>query len=122
MLLVAGLIYAIALQLKTPVTEARALAFVTLVITNFALIFTNRTTGFAVTDLIRRPNWTLWGVLVLTSVFLAGTLVIPTFRRLFFFGQLHRNDLILCVAAGIGSLMVLELVKWIVRRTGLRNR
>ncbi len=121
MLLVVGLIYAIALHLKTPVVEARALAFVTLVITNFALIFTNRTTGFAVTELVRRPNWTLWGVLGLTSLFLAGTLVIPAIRTLFFFGQLHRDDLILCVAAGLGSLMVLELVKWIVRKTGLRS-
>jgi len=119
MLLVVGLIYAIALQLKTPVAEARALAFVTLVITNFALIFTNRTTRFALTDLMRRPNSTLWVVLALTSVLLAGTLVIPTLRTLFFFGPLHGNDLILCIAAGMGSLLALELLKWIGQRIRL---
>jgi len=119
MLLVVGLIYAIALQLKTPVAEARALAFVTLVITNFALIFTNRTTRFALTDLMRRPNSTLWVVLALTSVLLAGTLVIPTLRTLFFFGPLHRNDLILCIAAGMGSLLALEPLKWIGQRIRL---
>jgi Ca2+-transporting ATPase len=121
MLLVVSLIYAIALQLNTPVAEARALAFVTLVITNFALIFTNRTSAFAFTDLMRRPNSMLWAVLALTSIFLAGTLVIPTIRALFFFDPLHRTDLILCLAAGMGSLLILELVKWIVRRTGLRT-
>ena len=51
MLLIVGLIYAVALHLETPVPEARALAFVTLVVTNFALILTNRASGFAITDL-----------------------------------------------------------------------
>ncbi len=118
MLLVVGLIYAIALRLETPVDEARALAFVTLVITNFVLIFTSRATGFAIVDLARRPNWILWSVVGVTSAILLSILTIPAIRALFFFGELHGNDLLLCVAAGIGSFAFLELTKWAIRALG----
>ena len=63
-------VYVIALGRRMPEPEARALVFVTLVVTNFALIFTNRATGFALLDLVRRPNLILWGVVTVTSAIL----------------------------------------------------
>jgi Ca2+-transporting ATPase len=117
-LLVATLIYGWALSRGTPEGEARALAFVTLVATNFALIFANRTTGSGALDLVRRPNLVLWGVVLLTAFILLIVVLTPELRTLFFFGPLHLDDLALSAAAGTGAFTVLELIKWVGRKLG----
>jgi Ca2+-transporting ATPase len=119
-LLIATAIYGGPLARDVPETEARALAFVTLVMTNFALIFTNRATGFAVLDLVRRPNLVLWTVVALTAVILLAVVLTPALRAVFFFGPLHGDDLALCALAGAGAFAVLELFKWIGGRLGAR--
>jgi Ca2+-transporting ATPase len=111
-------VYSIALGRSMPEPEARALVFVTLVVTNFALIFTNRATGFALLDLVRRPNLILWGVVTVTSAILLAVLFTPTLRSLFSFGPLHGDDLALCAAGGAVVFTVLELVKWVGVRLG----
>jgi Ca2+-transporting ATPase len=111
-------VYLVALGRHMPEPEARALVFVTLVITNFALIFTNRATGFAIVDLVRRPNLMLWGVLAATSVILLLILLIPALRSIFFFGELHGDDLLLCVVAGVIAFAALELSKWVGGKLG----
>ena len=104
-------VYLIALGRSMPEPEARALVFVTLVVTNFALIFTNRATGFAILDLVRRPNLILWGVVSVTSVIMLIILFTPALRSIFSFGPLHGDDLALCAAGGVIVFAVLELVK-----------
>jgi Ca2+-transporting ATPase len=119
-LLVATVIYSGALGRNMPEAEARALAFVTLVAANFALIFANRATGFAVIDLVRRPNLVLWGVVAVTAVILLIVMVTPALRAVFFFGPLHGDDLALCAAASVAVLTALDLAKWVGGKLGQR--
>ena len=115
-------VYGIALGRRMPEPEARALVFVTLVVTNFALIFTNRATGFAPLDLVRRPNLILWAVVTVTSAILLMVLFTPTLRSIFSFGPLHGDDLALCAAGGVIVFTVLEFVKWVGVRLGNQVR
>jgi P-type Ca2+ transporter type 2C len=119
-LAIVAMIYAVALGRNMPGPEARALVFVALVATNFAMILTNRTTGFAIVDLARRPNVVLWGVIGLTTIILLTVVLTPSLRTIFFFGPLHGDDLTLCALAGVATLMVLELVKWAMSILGFR--
>jgi Ca2+-transporting ATPase len=119
-LLVTMAVYIAALGGNMPETEARALVFVTLVVTNFALIFTNRATGFAIVALVRRPNLMLWGVLAVTTVILLIVLVTPALRSIFLFGPLHGDDLLLCAVAGVIAFTALELSKWAGNKVGRR--
>ena len=111
-------IYLLAIGRRMPEPEARALVFVTLVVTNFALIFTNRAAGFALADLVRRPNLVLWAVVTVTCAMLLVVLFTPALRSVFSFGPLHGDDLALAAAGGIVVLVVLELIKWAGRRLG----
>ena len=43
--------------------------------------------------------------------FLAGVLYVPELRGIFHFAPLHLADLIICIAAGIVSFFIIELVK-----------
>jgi len=117
-LFVTMVVYVTSLGRDIPETEARALAFVTLVVANFALIFTNRATGFAIVDLVRRPNLILWGVVAVTTAILLIVLFTPALRSIFFFGPLHGDDLILCAVAGVTAFTVLELTKWVGGKLG----
>lgn len=119
-LLITVAVYLTALSRNMPETEARALAFVTLVVTNFALIFTNRATGLAIVDLVRRPNLILWGVVAVTTAILLIVVFTPTLRSMFFFGPLHDDDLTLCAVAGAFAFTVLELLKWAGGKLGQR--
>ena len=119
-LAIVAMIYAVALGRNMPEPEARALVFVALVATNFAMILTNRTAGFAIVDLVRRPNVVLWGVIGLTTIVLLTVVLTPSLRAIFFFGPLHGDDLTLCALAGVATLMALELVKWAMSILGLR--
>jgi Ca2+-transporting ATPase len=120
-LLIVATIYAVALDRNMPETEARALAFVTLVTTNFAMILINRATGFAIVDLVRRPNVVLWGVVAITTIILLIVVLTPSLRTVFFFGPLHGDDLILCALAGLAAFAALELVKWVMSTLGYRG-
>ena len=120
-LLIVAAIYAAALGRDMPETEARALAFVTLVTTNFAMILTNRATGFAIIDLVRRPNVVLWAVLAVTTIILLIVVLTPSLRTIFFFGPLHGDDLIFCAFAGMAAFTTLELLKWVMSTLGYRS-
>jgi Ca2+-transporting ATPase len=111
-LLVAAATYGVALG-RIPEAEARALAFVTLVTTNFALILANRAMGSAFIDIIRRPNLVLWSVVAATTAILLVVVLTPALRSLFFFGPLHGDDLGFCAAAGAAVFAILEAEKWL---------
>ena len=109
-------IYIVALQRGMPEAEVRALAFVSLVLTNVALIFVNRSFSASVVTALRRGNAVLWLVLAATASLLALALAWLPARELFRFGPLHADDLAVCAAAGIGLLVLLDLVKPLWRR------
>ncbi len=108
--LVAG-IYVIAYRRGMPETEARALAFFSLVTAIVALIFVNRSFSASVLTALRRPNRALKYVLTGVVGILALTLAWPVAGDLFRFGPLHADDLALTLGAGLVVLVALEFLK-----------
>ncbi len=114
-------IYIVALYREMPIDEARALTFFSLVISIIALIFVNRSASASLIAAFRRPNRALAFVLPIVCLALALTLLWPAAGRLFKFGPLHADDLLISFGAGALILVVLELLKplW---RTGSARR
>jgi P-type Ca2+ transporter type 2C len=91
--------------------EARALTFTTLIFANIGLILTNRSWTRNIWTILRSPNVALWWVLGGASVFLGLVLYIPFLRRLFQFSPMHVNDIIICFACGVVSILWFEVLK-----------
>jgi Ca2+-transporting ATPase len=109
-------IYLVAMLLSVPDDEVRTLAFVTLIATNIALIFVNRTFSSSLRVALFRPNRVLvWGLGIVATV-LAIILSWPAVRQFFGLGALHAIDLALCLGAAAGLLVALELAKLAWRR------
>jgi Ca2+-transporting ATPase len=99
-----------------PDDVVRALAFLTLVGANVALIFVNRTFSSSVRAALGRPNRMLaWG-LGITTVLLATLLSWPAVRGFFGLGQLRARDFAVCLLAALALLVFLEFAKLAWRR------
>jgi Ca2+-transporting ATPase len=106
-------VYAIALYRGQGEAEARALTFTTLIISNLALILTNRSWSRTVISLTRVTNAALYWVVGGAVGFLALVLRVPALRDLFHFAPLHAIDLAICVAGGFISILWFEGAKMI---------
>jgi Ca2+-transporting ATPase len=110
-LLVALVLFGLALYRGLDENEARALTFTTLVIANLALVFTNRSWTRSLFETLRRPNPALWRVAGGAALVLAIVLYVPAIRELFRFAPLHAPDLAIGAAAGAVSVLWFELFK-----------
>ena len=90
---------------------ARAFAFATLVCTNMALIFSNRSRTGSFWASLWVPNRTLWLVVAAALGLLLVALYVPWLARLFMFEQLALPYLAAAVGLGLASLGWFELVK-----------
>jgi magnesium-transporting ATPase (P-type) len=95
--------------------DARAVCFTTLVVANLGLIFANRSWSRTILATLRTPNPALWWVFGGTLFFLGLVLYVPFLRDLFHFSTLHPDDLALCLASGLVSVLWFEGLK-LVRR------
>ncbi|MBI5521586.1 MAG: cation-translocating P-type ATPase [Desulfarculus sp.] len=91
--------------------QARALAFTTLVLTNLGLILANRSWTSPLLASLKRPNPALWWVLAGSLAFLGLVLYVPFLRGLFHFEPVGLDGLLLCLAAGVFSVLFFELCK-----------
>lgn len=91
--------------------EARAFAFVTLVVANLALIFSNRSRAHSWLASWRTPNPVLWGIAGATLVMLLLSVYVPVLSALLRFGPLSLSVLGLALALGLGSVVWFELVR-----------
>jgi Ca2+-transporting ATPase len=108
---VVAAVYVTAMFLPVSAEEVRTLAFVTLVGSNIALIFVNRTFSSSLRAALGRPNRMLaWG-LGITAVLMATILAWPAVRNFFQLGRLQVRDLVLCLGAAFALLLVLEVSK-----------
>jgi len=98
------------------VADALALSFTTLVVANLGLIFANRSWTGSIWSTLRTPNAALWWVIGGTIFFLGLALYVPFLRNLFHFSTLHPNDLALCLAGGVVSILWFEALKVFKRR------
>ncbi len=90
---------------------ARSLAFATLMVANVGLILANRSGRLSAFALLRRPNavfpWVAGGALVVT----AALTYLPGLNALLHFVPVPLPELGVAVAAGVGALLAVELVK-----------
>jgi Ca2+-transporting ATPase len=91
--------------------DLRALVFTSLVLINMGLILVNRSFDSSLLQAILKPNRALWMLLGGVSGLLAIAVFWPPAQSLFRFGQLHWDDLGICVAVGAASLAGLEALK-----------
>ncbi|MDO8525618.1 MAG: cation-translocating P-type ATPase [Candidatus Omnitrophota bacterium] len=109
-------VFHIALRLGQTEGGARALAFVTLIISNLCLILTNRSWTRGIVSSFSVFNKALLGVVAGAVLFLILIIYIPSLQKLFHFGQLHSDDIIICLAAGIWSVLWFEILKLVFRK------
>jgi Ca2+-transporting ATPase len=111
-----GAIYALALWQGLPEADARAIAFVSLVLTNIGLILVNRSFDSSLLEALRRPNKSLWWVAATAVSLLLIAVTWPPAEKLFRFGELHADDLGAAILCGASVLVLLELLKPLWRR------
>jgi Ca2+-transporting ATPase len=90
---------------------ARAFSFATLVCTNLALIFSNRSRTGALWASLWVPNRTLWLVVAAALSLMLLALYVPWLAGLFQFDQLPALYLLAAVGLGLASVGWFELVK-----------
>lgn len=100
-----------ALRSNLPSDEARALAFIALVICVATLVLVNRSFSASFLSAFFRPNPALLWIFVAITSILAAALLWPPASGLFRFGPLHLDDLAITLGAGFSLLTVLELLK-----------
>jgi Ca2+-transporting ATPase len=96
---------------------ARAMAFTTLVLANIGLILSNRSWSRTIITTLRSPNTAMWWVLVGAVFFLSLVIYVHPLRDLFKFDMLHAIDVLICLAAALGSILWFELFKVVSRVT-----
>ncbi|MCJ7618075.1 MAG: cation-translocating P-type ATPase [Desulfobacterales bacterium] len=106
-------VFAIALYRGQGELEARALTFTTLIIANLGLILSNRSRSRTILNTLSSPNKALWWVLGGAVVFLGAVLYIPALQSLFHLSTLHFVDLLICLCAGVVSIIWFEGLKMI---------
>jgi Ca2+-transporting ATPase len=106
-----GLIYIVAFYHGTPENEARAIGFVSLILTIFSLVLVNRSFSTSLVSAFRRPNAALASILLVIATMLGVVFLWPAAAALFRFGPLHADDLLTTLAAAAAVLLGLEVLK-----------
>jgi Ca2+-transporting ATPase len=111
LLLVTLLVLGYALQQGATEDAARALTFATLVIGNLGLILVNRSWRHSVWTILDSRNSAFWWVAGGAFGFLLLTLSFPALRTIFHFAAISPSQFMLCLIAGLASVIWFELYK-----------
>ncbi len=106
-------VFLIALSRGQGEQEARALTFATLVVANLSLIFVNRSQSRLIVSTVRTPNVALWWIVGGVIIALGLVVYVPFLRDLFGFAMLHPLDLLICLMAGVISVLWFDGLKLI---------
>ena len=106
-----GAVLAIGFRLRLPEPDLRTLTFVTLILTNLALIATNRSLTQPVWAVRRGGNPAFRWIGIGAVSLLLAIVYAPGIREAFRFGTLHADDLGLVAAAAVAALMWMEAMK-----------
>jgi len=106
-------IYLLGLKAGYAAGEVRAMAFTTLIISNIAVILTNRSWTDNIFRIIATPNRAVLWVVGGAIFFLALILNINFFLDLFQFQRLSFFNLAMCVLAGLSTIIWFEIYKWV---------
>jgi len=113
-------VYFVALNLGYETKEVRAMAFTTLIISNIAVILTNRSWTDNIFKIIATPNEAVLWVVGGAIFFLALILNVPFFLELFQFNKLVLIDIVICTLAGLSTIIWFEIYKVIKLRKRVR--
>ncbi len=106
------IVYAVSLAQRLSVDQARALAFVTLVVGNLSLISVQRSrTRSALFTLLRSRNVPATALSLSTLAVLAATLLWPKARTFFHFALPPTSAIAVAVAAAMASVLWYDIVK-----------
>ncbi|MEQ1775827.1 MAG: cation-translocating P-type ATPase [Burkholderiales bacterium] len=99
--------------------EARALAFVAIVVGNLALIISHRSGGKSFIATIAQPNPALWWIVCGTLVALAIAVFVNPVAEIFRFAPLGVRDGLIALVAGVAGVIAVEVFRY-ARRSGDR--
>jgi P-type Ca2+ transporter type 2C len=90
---------------------ARALTFLTLVVSLLVIILANRSWSRGIVTMLRVPNTALWWVLGGSAAFLSFVMLVPAAQGLFHFAPLRAWSVALSLGAGVACTICFELLK-----------
>ena len=105
------LVFVVSLKLGASDSDVRTLTFSTLIVTNLALIVTNRSLTRSAWAGRRDPNPALRWIGAGAIGLLAAILYVPMVRDLFRMSRPHAIDTVVIAVAGISALIWMEIVK-----------
>jgi Ca2+-transporting ATPase len=112
-LLLCAAVYAISLRLAPP-EEARALAFLAIVVCNLSLIFVSRSRSETLAAIFNKPNRVYWWIVALAGTTLALAIGAPAVADVFQFSRPAWSAVVAVTAGAVSSVLALGLL--------LRNR
>jgi Ca2+-transporting ATPase len=115
-LIISLLIYFIGLKLGYSEKSVRTLTFVTLIVSNIAVILSNRSWTTGLFTILRTPNKAVRWIIGGAVIFLIMILNIPFLLNLFQFEKIGYLELLICTLAGFSSIIWFEIYKHL-RRT-----
>ena len=110
-LVISLLVYFIGLKMGYSETGVRTLTFVTLIISNIAVILSNRSWTTNIFKILFTPNKAVKWVVGGAVFFLILILNIPFLLNLFQFERIGWIELLVCTAAGFSSIIWFEIYK-----------
>ena len=114
-LLVCLVVYFVSLNLDYSENQARTFTFVTLIVSNIAVILSNRSWTTGIFTILATPNKTVKWVVGGAIIFLLLILNIPFLIDLFQFEKVGLQELLICTLAGFSSIIWFEIYKKIQR-------
>jgi Ca2+-transporting ATPase len=110
-LIVTLVVYFVGLHFSFEANQVRTMAFITLIISNLAIILTNRSWTDNIFKIIATPNKAVLWVVGGAIFFLLLILNIPFFLSLFQFQKLTFINIIICSLAGLTTIVWFEIYK-----------
>jgi P-type Ca2+ transporter type 2C len=107
------LVYFIGLKLGYSEKEIRAMTFVTLIVSNIAVILSNRSWNSSIFRILVTPNKTVKWVVGGAVIFLSIVLFVPFLQDLFQFEPIGAAEIAVCSLLGLASISWFEIYKWI---------
>ena len=114
-LLICLVIYFVSLNMGYLEKEARTFTFVTLIVSNIAVILSNRSWTTSIFTILATPNKAVKWVVGGAVVFLLLILNLPFLLNLFQFEKIGLMELLFCTVAGFFSIVWFEIYKRIRR-------
>ena len=110
-LMAAAVVFVVSVKAGLIESDVRMLTFSTLILTNLALILTNRSFSQPVWTTWRAPNPALRWLVAGAAGILGVILYLPLVSDLFRMSRPHAADAIVIVLAGAGALAWMEIIK-----------